>query len=419
MTRAVHIIGAGLAGLAAAVRLAETPARIIVHEATNFPGGRCRSYYDQATELTIDNGNHLLLSANHAALAYARTIGAERRLVGPPTAEFDFIDLATRERWTLRLNNGAVPWWIFDPHSRVPGTTAIDYLRLAPLLWARRNKTVGEVIPCSGVLYQRLIQPLLLAALNVDPRDGSAALAAAIVRETLARGGQACRPLIARDGLGSALIEPAVEHLRKRGIELKLMHELRALRFTEGTVAGLDFGGEQVELAPGDSVILAVPPYAATALVPALQGPTSFRAIVNAHFRVDPPKDFPPLIGVINGTVEWIFAFPQRLSVTISGADRLLDKPREVLAKTIWAEVAAVARLAPDLPPWQIVRERRATFAATPQEDAKRPRAATTWANLFLAGDWTATGLPATIESAIRSGNLAAEFVDRYSQGSS
>jgi hydroxysqualene dehydroxylase len=417
MTRTVHIIGAGLSGLAAAVRLAEGPARVVVHEATNFPGGRCRSYYDQATDLTIDNGNHLLLSANDAALNYARAIGAESRLVGPPTADFAFIDLATRERWTLRLNNGPLPWWIFDPHSRVPGTRAVDYLRLAPLLWASGEKTVGETIACSGVLYQRLIQPLLLAALNVDPNEGSAALAAAIIRETLLRGGQACRPLIAREGLGGALVEPAVAHLRQRGVEVKLMHELRALRLAEATVAGLDFGGEQVDLAKGDSVILAVPPYAASALIPGLQAPSSYCAIVNAHFRVEPPKDFPPFIGVVNGTVEWIFAFPQRLSVTISGADRLLDKPREFLAKTIWEEVAAVARLPAELPPWQIVRERRATFAATPQENAKRPKAATRWANLFLAGDWTATGLPATIESAIRSGNLAAELLARYSQG--
>ena len=413
MTRTIHIIGAGLSGLAAAVRLAETPARIIVHEATNFPGGRCRSYYDQATDLTIDNGNHLLLSANHAALAYARAIGTETRLVGPPSADFAFIDLATRERWTLRLNDGPLPFWIFDSDRRVPGTKASDYLRLAPLLWAGGKKTVGETISCSGTLYRRLIQPLLLAALNVDPDQGSAALAAAIVRETLARGGQACRPLIAHDGLGGALIEPAIEHLRQRGVEIKLMHELRGLRFTDKVLTGLDFGDQPVALAAGDAVILAVPPYAASALVPNLQAPSAFKAIINAHFRITPPKDFPPMIGVVNGTVEWIFAFPNRLSVTISGADRLLDKPRDVLAKTIWEEVAAVAGLSDPLPPWQIVRERRATFAATPQENAKRPGAVTGWPNLVLAGDWTATGLPATIESAIRSGNRAAELVGR------
>jgi squalene-associated FAD-dependent desaturase len=415
MARTVHIIGAGLSGLAAAVRLAETPVRLIVHEATNYPGGRCRSYFDQATDLTIDNGNHLLLSGNHAALAYARAIGGDKRLIGPPTAEFAFIELPARERWTIRLNDGPVPKWVFDRKSRVPGTTAFDYLRLAPLLLAGRNTTVGQAIKCSGTLYKRLTQPLLLAALNTDPTEGSAALAAAIIRETLLKGGEACRPLIAREGLGGALIEPAVEYLSRRGVEIKFMHELRSLKVSGRTVNALDFGAEAIVLSAGDAVVLAVPPYAAASLVPDLTAPSSFRAIVNAHFRVDPPKDFPPFIGVINGTVEWIFAFPQRLSVTISGADRLLDKPREVLAKTIWEEVAAVAGLPAELPPWQIVRERRATFAATPEENAKRPGAETPWKNLFLAGDWTATGLPATIESAIRSGDRAAELVSRRS----
>jgi hypothetical protein len=144
-----------------------------------------------------------------------------------------------------------------------------------------------------------------------------------------------------------------------------------------------------------------------------LEVPTEFRAIVNAHFRIEPPAGQPPILGVLNGTVEWLFAFPGRLSVTISAGDRLIDTPREELAKSIWAEVASLTGLPDALPPWQIVRERRATFAATPAQDAKRPGAETAWRNLVLAGDWTDTGLPATIEGAIRSGNRAADSVTR------
>jgi hypothetical protein len=146
-------------------------------------------------------------------------------------------------------------------------------------------------------------------------------------------------------------------------------------------------------------------------LLPGLTVPTEFRAIVNAHFRLAPPPSLAPITGVINGTVEWLFSFPDRLSVTISAADRLLDVPRETLARKIWDEVATIAALPDALPPWQIVRERRATFAATPAEDAKRPPATTNWRNLVLAGDWTRTGLPATIEGAIRSGNRAADLI--------
>ena len=97
--------------------------------------------------------------------------------------------------------------------------------------------------------------------------------------------------------------------------------------------------------------------------------------------------------------------------MTISSADRLMDVPRAELAQTIWTEVAKATGIAADLPPWQIVRERRATFAATPAENLKRPGARTQWENLFLAGDWTTTGLPATLEGATRSGPRAAALV--------
>jgi squalene-associated FAD-dependent desaturase len=415
MPRTVHIIGAGLAGLSAAVRLATPDNRVVVHEATAFAGGRCRSYHDASVGMTIDNGNHLLLSGNHATLDFLRTIGSRHRLIGPPAAEFPFLDLKNRMRWTLRFNAGRLPFWMFDPRRRVPGTRARDYLAVARLLWPKPDTTVGDTIACNGVLYSALIEPLLLAALNIDPPQGSAKLAAAVIRETIAAGGRACRALIARDGLAPTLIEPALDYLRGRGTLIRLEHQLRAMRFDGERVAALDFGDESVALDAADAVILTVPPYAAASLLQGLTVPNEFRAIVNAHFRIEPPAAQPPILGVINGTTQWIFAFPGRLSVTVSAGDALLDTPREQLARTIWAEVAQAAalpaELASVLPPWQIVRERRATFAATPAQDKRRPGARTAWRNLLLAGDWTNTGLPATIEGAIRSGNRAAELV--------
>ncbi len=416
MARTIHIIGAGLSGLSAALRLSARGDRVIVHEATAFAGGRCRSYHDAAIGMTIDNGNHLLLSGNHAAMNFLDEVGGRDKLTGPAHAEFDFADLKSGKRWVLRFNDGKLPFWIFDRSRRVPGTRALDYLALARLLRPAPGKTVGEVIACDGTLYKRLVEPLLLAALNIDPPLGAARLASAIVRETLGAGGLACRPLIARDGLGPTLVEPAVATLTKRGTEVRLEHQLRGLRFADARVEALDFGSETVPLEAGDAVVLAVPPYAAASLVRDLQVPTEFRAIVNAHFRIDPPPAAPAILGVLNGTVEWIFNFTGRVSITISAGDRLIDAPREELAKKIWGEVASLTGLPAALaeggiPPWQIVRERRATFAATPAQDAKRPGAATRWRNLVLAGDWTNTGLPATIEGAIRSGQRAAKIV--------
>lgn len=412
MQKSVHIIGAGISGLSAAVRLVNAGFKVNVHEATQQAGGRCRSYFDAATNLTIDNGNHLLLSGNRHALAYARSIGTEAGLVGPKRAQFPFVDLTTGQRWQLDLGDSRLPLWVFDEARRVPDTSLRDYLALAPLVWASKTTLVGDAIPCKGTLYGRLVQPLLLAALNVDPPEGSAGLAGAVVRETLLAGGQACRPLIARDGLSAVLIEPAVRLLQEKGASVRFGHELRAFTTSSERVGSLDFGGgDMVAIGPDDAVVMAVPPRAASALLPGLKTPSQFRAIVNAHFRVDPPPGAPPILGVIGGLVEWLFAFPNRFSITISNGDRLVDMPREELAQAVWRDVCKAAGIAGELPPWQIVRERRATFAATPDQNALRPGPVTGLKNLFLAGDWTDTGLPATIEGSVRSGDRAADLV--------
>jgi len=182
----VHIIGAGLAGLSAAVSLSGSGRKVVVHELARLAGGRCRSYFEPALGLTIDNGNHLVLSGNQSALTFLKMIGAPGGLVGPDAAEFPFADLASGERWSVRPNAGPLPWWIFASGRRVPGTSALDYVALARLLTVKGDQTLGEVISCDGTLYKRLLRPVFLAALNTDPVVGSAALAGAVVRETLA-----------------------------------------------------------------------------------------------------------------------------------------------------------------------------------------------------------------------------------------
>jgi len=405
-----HVVGAGLAGLSAATALAEKGARVALYEGAPQAGGRCRSYFDPVLGQVIDNGNHLVLSGNHAVMTYLRRIGAMDRLAGPDKARFDFVDVGSGERWTIAPNEGRLPWWPFAKDRRVPGTQLKDYAGLAGLIAPGRNKRICEVTTCDGLLWERLMRPFLLAALNTEPETASAALAGAVIRETLAKGGKHYRPRIAHPTLAAAFVDPALAFLASKGAKVQLGERCRRIVFGRTHAVALEFPEATVPLSKDDMLVLAVPPWAAQELVPTIVAPDDFRAIVNAHFKIAPPKDASLILGVICGTVEWIFSFPDRISITVSGADRLIDMDRDALAALIWKDVTAALKMDAPMPEWQIVKERRATFAATVEQAAKRAPAKTDWVNLFLAGDWTATNLPATIEGAVRSGHKAAEL---------
>ena len=406
----VWIIGGGLAGLSTAVGLAGRGVAVEVIEGAAQAGGRCRSYVDPALDMTIDNGNHLVLSGNRATFAYLKAIGAEDRMAGPKTAQFRFHDVRTGQAWTIRPNEGPLAWWVMSQSRRVPGTRLADYLGLLALLNPPPDKRIDQVMACKGPLWERLLQPFLLAALNTEPESASAALAGAVIRETLAKGGRAYRPRIAHPSLAAAFIEPALAYLTAHGARVRLGQRVRSLAFEGERVTGLILPDGRIDLGPQDRVVLAAPPWVSQTLAPEISAPVRFTPIVNAHFKIAPPPGAAPMVGVIGGKAEWIFAFEDRLSVTVSGAEALVDLDRETLADLFWRDIAAVHELGERPPAWQIVKERRATFEATPQQDALRPEARTRWRNLILAGDWTDTKLPATIEGAIRSGERAAQL---------
>ncbi len=405
MTR-VHVIGAGMAGLSAALALVDAGHTVSVYEAGPAAGGRCRSYDDKELGCRIDNGNHLWLSGNRAIAGFLRRVGAEHTLAGPPRAMFPFYDLASGRHWTVQPNAGRLPWWVLAPSRAVPGARLRDYAGLLTLLRAGPDATVAEVMP-AGALNDRLIEPLVIAALNTAPATGSAALMAAVMRETLMQGGAACIPAFPRDGLSTTFVDPALTALRHVGAEIHFARRIASLTVTGERVTAIG----PLELGEGDRVVLAVPAPVAQTLLPGLKAPDSFESIVNLHYRHAVAPGAAGFVGVIGGTAEWVFIKPGIISVTISAANRLVDRSASDLAATVWPEVCAALGIAQPMPAWRVVKEKRATFAATPVENRKRPGAQVGLANLALAGDWTDTGLPATIEGAIRSGQTAAAAV--------
>lgn len=411
-----HIVGAGLAGLAAATALVADGAAISLYEAAGQAGGRCRSYHDPQLDRLIDNGNHLLLSGNAEARTYLDRIGGRQAMMEIAPAALPFLDLQTREHWVLRPGRGRLPLWLLSSQRRVPGTRLRDYLSLGRLLLAAPGMTVADTLPLATPLGRRLWHPLAVAILNTDPGEADAGLLRTVFQRTLLRGEAACRPLIAGPGgLSAALVDPALALLQRAGVAIRFHHRLERIVGDKGGVQMLDFGpaAGTVAVGPADQVILALPAEACTLLLPDRVRPLASRAILNAHFRMEQLVALPgglPLLGLIGGRAEWLFQRGDVISVTVSAADALVSAPSDEIARDLWADVAAaLGRAASPCPPYRIIKERRATFAATPTVLAQRPAmGAADLARVWLAGDWTDTGLPATIEGAIQSGHAAA-----------
>lgn len=408
----VHIVGAGLAGLSAAVRLTEAGRRVVLYEGAPQAGGRCRSFHDAALDRMVDNGSHLALSGNRSLLGYLERVGARGALTELRPAAFPFLDLNSGARWCLRPGG----LWLFDKARRVPGSRPTDYLAALRTLTAGPDACVADALPPGGPLYERLWRPLALSVMNGAPERVSARLFGAVLRETLLRGEAACRPLFAEKGLSAALVDPAVAWLTRHGAELRTGARVDGLERAGERVAALSVDGERIALGSDDAVVLAVPAWIAGRLLPeAVPISANGRAIVNAHFRLPAPIDLPgglPFLGLVGGTADWLFRRGDVLSVTVSDADALVTLPADAVAATLWRDVArALGTPGAALPPHRIIKERRATPDQSPVHAANRPGPRTALKNLVLAGDWTKMGLPATLEGAVRSGEIAAQAV--------
>jgi len=416
--RHVHVIGAGLAGLSCAVRLVEAGHTVSIHEAAPHAGGRCRSYYDNKLERTVDNGNHILLSANTETLDFLSIVGGRNRVSSPPGAYFPFVDLTSGKRWTMRPNDGPIPWWIFAENRRVADTKPHHYLRALRLLAARPDSSVADVLHSPhDPLWERLWKPLTVSILNTEPEHASAALFRRTLLMTLAKGGAKSKPMTATVSLSHTFVEPTLDYLRAAETPIQFGKRLRRIDGTRRAVTMLDFGKEQIAVQPDEMVVLAVTAPVAAQLLPRLKVPTETRPIVNAHIRLPHRARLAegiPYLGMLGGTAEWLFLRQDVASVTVSAANDLVDYGAEDIARIIWRDVSRALTLDPRLrPATRVVKERRATIAQRPADLARRPKPGTPVSNLILAGAWTRTDLPSTIEGAVVSGRTAADLVEK------
>jgi phytoene dehydrogenase-like protein len=399
----VHVVGAGVAGLAAALEAARRGAMVRLHEASPAAGGRCRTL-QPADGFAHDNGTHVLFTGNGRALRFLEACGARDGWIEPEPGGLPLYDAETG---SLRRVGLAPASWL-DPALRPPGIGWRDLARLARLALLPGNRTVAAHAG-SGALLRNLVEPLTVAVLNTPVETASARRLALALRR-LGRPG-AARLLVAREGLGPNLVEPALRRLAEAGASIGFGARLRGLETEGGRATGLVFASGRVPLAPGDRVVLALPPWEAARMLPGMPVPERHEAILNVHYRM-PGLDRPRFVGLLGTLAQWALVRRDHVSVTVSAAGEATDQSPDAVAARVWAEIAPALRLvgvqAGPEPEARVVKERRATL----RQDAglRDFRAATGLAGVAVAGDWVGS-LPATIESAVIAGEEAARAV--------
>ena len=392
------MIGAGLAGLASAKRLAELGHKVVVLEATDHPGGRCRTLFDETLGLEIDNGTHLIMSGNSAVLEMAD----DNELYVSDTAAFNFVDLQNDARWVVDMGSGKIPWIRKSPPGANMWNLLQDYKKL------NCEASVADALDTSSSRWESLWVPLVLAVMNTNPPEASAKLMRAVLSETMLKGGYYTRPVMAKNGLSKALIEPSASRL-----DIRYGAILKSAQSIGSRLSKLVFKGFEIDIEDGDAVISALPWGPAHDIFSSIPPPPKFNPIINVHFKTHTSVQAPEMTGLLGGAAHWLFRRKNIACVTISAAEEMVGTQGDEIAHQVWDNISHLAG-GGTMPRHRVIKEKSATFAATPNANAARPSTISSFNNMFLAGDWTATGLPATLEGAARSGYGAAKIADRF-----
>lgn len=418
MTGRLYIVGAGLAGLACAVRAAGQGVPVSLFEAADMAGGRCRSFLDSKLNATIDNGSHVVLGGNPAVFEYLDLVGAKDELSpANGTGAIPFFDIKTGARWALKPNQGRIPWFVLFPSRRVPDSKLSDYLAALRLLQAGSEEPVQSVMGDLGPTWERFWEPLSTAIMNTPADQASAALLGAAIKRVLSVKRSGLAAYVPRATLAQTFVDPALTLLSQSGAEIRFASSVMSVE-GDTQATRLNFRSASVDLAPNDRLVLAVPPWAPV-VRPFLSSTIEASAspIINAHFRLAQPAagtgdDMTRngMTGLINGIAHWIFRRDAIVSVTVSADQALADRPHGEIANSLWQDVCRCLALAPTpCPAHRVIVERRATPVQDSVFAGCRPGSQTFLQNVYLAGDWTDTKLPCTLESAIESGFAAAK----------
>jgi squalene-associated FAD-dependent desaturase len=448
----VLVVGGGFAGFAAAIALQERRHEVVLLERRGVLGGRATSSRDAVTGDDVDNGTHLMVGAYARTLDLVRRAGACDLLLQQDDLRIEWVDDRGRSALACPALPAPLHLAIGVLGLRVPLAVKLQAARLGlAVRFGRRpdGLTLAEYFArCGqGEAARRLLwDPLALAILNEPPERAAAGLFHRVYQEAFLRDRRASRLVFLRRGF-AVLLDRIAGYFEARGGVVRRGTRAERLVLDEGgrvrgarlaerprerhAIASGTPARESVEAA--DAVVCAVPPHALGALLPdEVAGRAPFDAldrfagspIVSVDLWLDRVVVDRPMLGLRDSEVEWVFdkgrlggreGAPQHLSFVVSAAYRSASKSN---AELVGAAEATLRRYFPAMAGAVVqralvLREPMATFASSPERERLRPGPQTPVPGLFLAGDWTATGLPATIEGAVRSGEAAAEAVRR------
>ncbi len=386
--RHVYVVGAGLSGLACALQLHQKRVPVSLFEATQYAGGRCRTYEDKSLNCRLDNGNHLILRANRATVRYINRLNATKHFY-KFSDNFAFMDVQNGKRWNVKL-----------PFIR-------DAWRLYPLILANKNQIVSECFDTQSEFYSHFITPFCLAALNTHPEKAAAWILRSLIWRLAFP--KAADYLQVRTHFDKALINPVIAQLP----HVEFMQRLQKIELQDNRISALQFTEYRQIIKPNDRVVLALPPDTLAKLLPSLKLPEfEYHTIVNGHFKMNNQGLSPRVLATVNSPLHWVFLQQGILSTTTSHAENSALYNKHNIAEMLWQEVAKcypTLRGRP-MPEHRIVTEKRATLAASPKNLALRPSPQMHLTNAHLAGDWFNAPLPSCIEHSIQSGQRAARW---------
>ena len=404
----IYIIGAGLAGLSASVHAVKRNYKVNVFESSNLIGGRCRSFFDKKIGQEIDNGNHLVFTANKNFYELCKIVKSLNSLQLLPF-DLDFYDKKQSIYWNINLEKINLFKIIRNNLELIPGTNLLDYLSIFKFFFAKENSTVHQIIGNSKI-YSTFWDPLTLAVMNTSSENASAKILAFVLKETILKGKKNCSIYQPKVNWNDSVIKPCTNFLKKQGCEINLKNILKSIKINNNLITKLEFINNSVEVKENDLVIFAIPPSNFSKFFPNLSLPKNYNSIVNVHFKLTKTikENFSKkIIGFINSHTHWLFIKKNYLSVTISNANHLNNLDSNEIANIIWKELCSYMKIKHRITSFQVVKEKKATLEQSPTNFNLVRKLKEIPNNVRISGDWTQTTHPCTIEGSILSGKRA------------